>query len=173
MAEKKDVESRSTALEQVAGHVKGRASAARPVGATRPVDDALSALEGLRVRSPAGGVALYTVTVDLPPGDTVRWQHATPAAAVLDKDCSDYAPAPLTLGYPVRLQNQHAALHGAKTATALVEAVDTGTSGKIHHHRDTLASAGWLLLRMRGKHEVPPSHIVTLPAIVMAAGTAG
>ncbi|MEP6482030.1 MAG: helix-turn-helix domain-containing protein [Rhodoglobus sp.] len=173
MAEARDIESRLTALEQALGLAAERPTVAGSEVGHQPVDDALWALEGLRVRAPAGGAVLYTGTVDLPPGGTVRWQYAVPATAVLDQDWTDYAPALLALGHPVRLQILHAVLHGTATVAALVETLDTGTSGQIYHHLKELASAGWLVSGRRGTHEVPPSRIVPLLAILVAAGTPG
>lgn len=173
MAEAQNVESRLRALEQALGLATKQPSTAGPEAGTQSVDDALWALDGLRVRSPAGGAVLYTGTVDLPPGGAVHWQYAMPATAVLDQDWSDYAPALLALGHPVRLQILHAVLHGTTTVASLVENLDTGTSGQIYHHLKELTSAGWLVSGKRGTHEVPPSRIVPLLAILVAAGTPG
>ena len=59
------------------------------------------------------------------------------------------------------------------TGVPCVETLDSGTSGQICHHLKELASAGWLVSGKRGTHEVPPSRIVPLLAILVAAGTPG
>lgn len=116
---------------------------------------------------------LYTGAVDLPPGGTVRWQYALPASAVFDQDWSESAPILLALGHAVRLQILHAVLHGTTTVSALVETLETGTSGQVYHHLKELASTGWLVSSKRGVYGIPPSRIVPLLAILVAAGTPG
>ena len=172
MAEEVDLESRLSALEQAVAALQGQAAPAVVTGAPAS-DSALWALEGLRARAPEGGAVLYAGTVDLPTGGTVQWQYALPAVAVLEHDWTEQATALTALGHPVRLQILREVLRGTNTVAALVESLDTGTSGQIYHHLKELTTTGWLASERRAVYEVPVARIVPLLAILVAAGTPG
>lgn len=172
MVGENDVESRLNALERAVAALQGQAAPAAAAGAPTSAS-ALWALEGLRDRAPEGGAVLYTGTVDLPTGGTVQWQYALPSAVVLEQDWSEQAAALTALGHPVRLQILREVLRGTNTVAALVEALDTGTSGQMYHHVKELTTAGWLASGRRAVYEVPAARIVPLLAILVAAGTPG
>jgi hypothetical protein len=172
VTQSEDFEVRLAAAERAIEVLQGEAQV--PGGASMvPTDDALWALEGLRVRAPEGGAVLYVGSVDLPNGGTVRWQYGLGAAAVFAQDWTEQALALAALGNPVRLQILHAVLHGTTTVAALVEVLDSGTSGQVYHHLKELTTAGWLVSGKRGVYEVPGARVVPLLAILVAAGTPG
>lgn len=172
MVAEDDFESRLSALERTVAALQGQATPALATGAPTS-GSALWALEGLRARAPEGGAVLYTGTVDLPTGGTVQWQYALPAVAVFDQDWSEQAAALTALGHPVRLQILHEVLRGTNTVAALVESLETGTSGQMYHHLKELTATGWLTSERRAVYEVPAARIVPLLAILVAAGTPG
>lgn len=172
MVAEDDFESRLSALERTVAALQGQAGTTDVSGASAS-ESALWALEGLRARAPEGGAVLYTGTVDLPAGGNVQWQYALPTAAVFEQDWSEQAAALTALGHPVRLQILREVLLGTNTAAALVESLDTGTSGQIYHHLKELTTNGWLASERRAVYEVPAARIVPLLAILVAAGTPG
>lgn len=172
MADGDDLESRLRAVELAVEALQGTAGASDP-SRIAVHDDPLWALEGLRQRAPEGGAVLYTGTVDLPAGGTVQWQYALPAVAVFEQDWSEQAAALTALGHPVRLQILREVLRGTNTVAALVESLETGTSGQMYHHLKELTANGWLASERRGVYEVPAARVVPLLAILVAAGTPG
>lgn len=167
-----DFESRLSALENAVAALQG-AAGTDAVSRIMVEDDPLWALEGLRQRAPEGGAVLYTGTVDLPTGGTVQWQYALPVVVMFEQDWSEQAAALTALGHPVRLQILHEVLRGTNTVAALVESLDTGTSGQIYHHLKELTTTGWLASERRAVYEIPAARIVPLLAILVAAGTPG
>lgn len=170
-----DFEARLSAVEQAVATLTSGTGALAPAAA-RPglsPEEALWALEGLRARAPEGGAVLYTGVVDLPAGGTVQWQYGRAASDVFEQDWAEQAGVLTALGHPVRLQILHAVLHGTVTVAALVEELETGTSGQVYHHMKELTAAGWLTSGKRGVYEVPAARIVPLLAILVAAGTPG
>ena len=172
MVMESDFESRLIALEQTVAALREQAEADVAIQAPASAG-ALWALEGLRARAPEGGAVLYTGTVDLPTGGIVQWQYALPAVVVFKQDWSDQAAVLTALGHPVRLQILRGVLHGTNTVAALVESLETGTSGQMYHHLKELTATGWLASERRGVYEVPAARIVPLLAILLAAGTPG
>lgn len=170
-----DFESRLSAVEQAVATLMSRdGEPGSPVARPGPsAEDALWALEGLRARAPEGGAVLYTGVVDLPAGGTVQWQYERAASEVFKQDWAEQTVVLAALGHPVRLQILHAVLHGTVTVAALVEALESGTSGQVYHHLKELTAAGWLTSGKRGVYEVPAARIVPLLAILVAAGTPG
>lgn len=73
----------------------------------------------------------------------------------------------------MRLQILRAVLCGTNTVAALVESLDTGTSGQMYHHLKELTPTGRLTPGQRAVYEVPVAQILRLLAILMAAGTPG
>lgn len=167
-----DYESRLSAVEQAIASLQGVSNVGDDVHGSGS-NDTLWALEGLRSRAPEGGAVLYTGAIDLPTGGMVHWQYGLGAAVVFAQDWSEHAAALTALGHPVRLQILHAVLHGTTTVAALVEELDTGTSGQIYHHLKELTATGWLASGRRGTYEVPAARIIPLLAILVAAGTPG
>ncbi len=172
MEERADLELRVEALEHAVEALQGHFTldSASSAGLT---NDPLWALEGLRERTLEGGAVLYTGVIDLPTGGTVQWQYALPAVVVLEQDWSERAAVLTALGHPVRLRILRAVLHGTNTVAALVEALDTGTTGQVYHHLKELTATGWLVSGQRAVYEVPASRVVPLLAILVAAGTPG
>lgn len=169
-----DFEARLSAVEHaVAALTSPGGALASP--ATRPglSPEALWALEGLRAHAPVGGAVLYTGVVDLPRGGTVQWQYGRAASEMFEQDWAEQAIALAALGHPVRLQILHAVLHGTVTVAALVETLESGTSGQAYHHLKELTAAGWLISSKRGVYEVPAARVVPLLAILVAVGTPG
>lgn len=172
MEECADLELRVAALEQAVEAFQSH-STLDAASNTKLTNDPLWALEGLRERTPEGGAVHYTGVIDLPTGGTVQWQYALPAVAVLEQDWSERAVVLNALGHPVRLQILRAVLHGTNTVAALVEALDTGTTGQMYHHLKELTATGWLISEQRAAYEVPAARIVPLLTILVAAGTPG
>ncbi|MBM7827039.1 ArsR/SmtB family transcription factor [Microbacterium aurum] len=170
-----DFEARLSAVEQAVTALMSReGEPGSPVA--RPgvsAQEALWALEGLRARAPEGGAVLYTGVVNLPDGGTVQWQYGRATSDVFEQDWAEQTVVLAALGHPVRLQILHAVLHGTVTVAALVEALESGTSGQVYHHLKELTAAGWLASSKRGVYEVPAARIVPLLAILVAAGTPG
>lgn len=170
-----DVEARLSALEQAVAELQGQSAGVdvqtNAAATTDPMAEVLWALEGLKARSPEGGAVLYTGAVDLPTGGTVQWQYGLAASAVLAQDWTEHAGLLDALGHPVRLAILRAVMHGTVTASGLVEALESGTSGQVYHHLKELTTMGWLASAGRGVYEVPAARVVPLLAILVAAGT--
>lgn len=169
-----DVEARLSALEQAVVELQGRSAATVVPSGTEPsasMAEALWALEGLKSRAPEGGAVLYTGTVDLPTGGAVQWQYGLAASEVLAQDWTQHAGTLDALGHPVRLAILHAVMHGTVTASGLVEALESGTTGQVYHHLKELTTTGWLASPGRGAYEVPAARVVPLLAVLVAVGT--
>ncbi len=163
------IEARVSALENMVAELVARRISEQPAG-TVSAADPLWALNGLEARVPQGAV-LYVGSVRTPSGKTLRWQYGEPAADVFDREWADLALPLTALGSPVRLRILQAVLRGVTTATALVEELDAGTSGQVYHHLKELTAAGWLVSPRRGVFDMPPTRVVPLLAILVAAGT--
>lgn len=171
-----DVESRLSSLERAVAELLSQKAGKPPAGGQKPgmsAGEAFWALEELRERAPEGGAVLYTGVLDLPRGETVQWQYGQGAAEVFEQRWAEQAQVLGALGHPLRLSILHAVLHGTATAAALVEELDSGTTGQIYHHVKELTTAGWLASGKRGVYEVPDTRVVPLLAILVAAGTPG
>lgn len=59
-------------------------------------------------------------------------------------------PNRAALRNPVRPKILQAVMNGVTSAARLVEVVDAGTSGHVHHHIKELTAAGWLTSPKRG-----------------------
>ncbi len=145
--------------------------AASPPAPTVPDDgEVFWALEGLRARldDPRGGV-VFTGSVELEEGVPHRWQLGATTEALLDTDWAELAPALDALASPVRLQLLKLVATGTSRTGELTAAEGIGTSGQVHHHLRQLVAAGWLRSRGRGSYEVPPTRIVPLLVVLLAA----
>ncbi|MFJ4687496.1 ArsR/SmtB family transcription factor [Streptomyces sp. NPDC088789] len=132
----------------------------------RPGEGDLWALEALKSQlaelGSADGGVLFTGAVRLPTNEYYEWQFGTLTAGLLEADWTEAADAFAALGHPVRLRLLREILGGRRTAAALAELDDTGTTGQIYHHLRQLTAAGWLHTGARGRHEVPPGRVVPL-----------
>lgn len=165
------IEARVSALENMVAELVARRISDLPAG-TASAADPLWALNGIEAQVPQGAV-LYVGSVQTPSGKMLRWQYGEPASDVFDREWADLAVQLTALGSPVRLRILQAVLRGVATATALVEELDAGTSGQVYHHLKELTAAGWLVSPRRGAFDMPPSRVVPLLAILVAAGTPG
>lgn len=132
--------------------------------------DAFWALEALRVRlqEPSGGV-VFAGSVELEPGVPYAWQLGARTEDLLDADWGELAATFDALGHPVRLQLLQLVASGTSRTAELADAEGIGTTGQLHHHLRQLVSAGWLRSSGRGSYEVPPTRVVALLVVVLAA----
>lgn len=163
------IEARVSALENVVAELVAHRIGELPAG-TASTADPLWALNGVGARVPQGAV-LYVGSVQTPSGKRLRWQYGEPASDVFDREWADLALQLTAPASPVRLRIVQAVLRGVTTATALVEELGAGTSGRPCRHLKELTAAGWLVSPRRGVFDMPPSRVVPLPAIPVAAGT--
>lgn len=166
-----DVEARLSVLEQAVAELQGRSAETVVPSGAEPSASMAEALEGLKSRAPEGGAVLYTGVVELPTGGAVQWQYGLAASEVLAREWTEHAGTLDALGHPVRLAILHAVLHGTVTASGLVEALESGTSGQVYHHLKELTTTGWLASPGRGLYEVPAARVVPLLAVLVAVGT--
>ncbi|MER5830808.1 winged helix-turn-helix domain-containing protein [Streptomyces sp. NPDC002130] len=131
------------------------------------------ALNGLKEQLSEAGVAdggvLYTGSVGLPTGEQYAWQMAALTEDLLGGDWTTAAESFAALGHPVRIRLLREILGGRRTATALAELEEVGTTGQIYHHLRQLTATGWLHTPGRGRYEVPPGRVV--PLLVALATT--
>lgn len=169
VASVEEIEARLSAVEHALESL--RSSGELATGAAASSEDALWALDGLRQRAHDGGAVVYAGTVELPACGMSQWQYTLPSKTIFGHDWAEHAATLAALGSPVRLQILREVLNGASTAAALVESLDTGTSGQIYHHLKELTANGWLVSERRAVYQVPTARIVPLLAILVAAGT--
>ncbi|WBB56732.1 helix-turn-helix domain-containing protein [Verrucosispora sp. WMMD573] len=162
------VEERLAALEeQVAGLVERLDGADRPT----PPEGVFWALDGLKQRlagDGAGGV-LYTGTVRLD-GQHYDWQYGRGVEDLLADDWADLPAVLSALAHPVRLRLLREILGGRQATAELAGIEDLGTTGQLHHHLRQLTAAGWLRSVGRGRYAIPAERVVSLLAILTAAG---
>lgn len=149
-----------------------RLDEARPAASTdAPGDgDTFWALEGLRARlpDPAGGV-LFTGAVELEPGVPHAWQLGATTEGLLSGDWGDLGPTLDALGHPVWLRLLQLIATGTHRTAELAESEEIGTTGQLHHHLRQLVTTGWLRSTARGSYEVPPTRVVPLLIVLLAA----
>lgn len=133
-------------------------------------DERFWALEALRARVDADGGVVFAGMVELPGGEHVEWQWGRTTTPLLDDDWPQAAEALSALAHPVRLLLLREVLQGVRSATALAEHEDLGTSGQVYHHLRQLVAAGWLRQHARGEYVVPAERVVPLLVIVSAVG---
>lgn len=133
-------------------------------------DEVFWALEGLRgrVEDPRGAL-LFTGTVQLEPDRPYEWQLGATTASVVDGDWRELAPVLDALGHPIRLELLRLVATGTSRTSELAAADGIGTSGQVHHHLRQLVAAGWLQSAGRGAYEVPPTRVVPLLVVLLAA----
>jgi Helix-turn-helix domain len=155
---------RLAALEARVAALEARRDTAPAPPALDP--DTFWALEGLHARVPAPGAVLVVGDVELPGGQTARWQEGATTEDLLDADWERAADVLAALGHPVRLQLVRHVLRGVDSARELAEIEGMGTSGQVYHHLRQLVAAGWL--RNRGaRYEVPPERVVPLLTTIL------
>jgi DNA-binding transcriptional ArsR family regulator len=131
------------------------------------------ALQRLKVEladigSHEGGV-LFGGSVRLPTQERYEWQYTTVTEQLLDSDWSREADSFAALGHGVRLRLLREIIGGRRTAAALADLEDMGTSGQIYHHLRQLTAVGWLVTAGRGRYEVPAGRVVPLLVMLSAA----
>lgn len=131
--------------------------------------DSLWAVTGIEQRAPSGGI-VFAGVLDTPAGGTIKWQWGEPADVIVDDDWGSRADALSALGNVLRLNILQAVLHGTTRVAALVEELESGTSGQVYHHLKELTAAGWLTSPKRGEFAVPNSRLIPLLAVISAAG---
>ncbi|MFE7778268.1 ArsR/SmtB family transcription factor [Streptomyces sp. NPDC057445] len=159
-----ELERRTAALERA-----GAAGSASPT-----VGEAdFWALEGLKQQLAGAGAddggVLFTGAVRLPTGERYEWQIGAGTEDLLEDDWSGAADTFAALGHPVRLRLLREIIGGRRTAAALSELEDLGTTGQIYHHLRQLTAAGWLHTTGRGRYEVPGIRVVPLLVVLTAA----
>lgn len=158
---------RVVALEAKVERLESGVAAAGSVG-TDP--GRFWALHGLLERAGEhGGQVLFTGATELPTGEHYRWQQGASTAELLELDWADHAGAFAALGHPVRLSLLQHILGGTRTAAALQENAELGTTGQLYHHLKQLLAAGWLQAEGRGRYAVPGERVI--PLLVLLAGT--
>ncbi|MDG4860046.1 helix-turn-helix domain-containing protein [Streptomyces sp. T-3] len=162
-------------LEERVAELERRMAALEGAGPTAPVpsEGGLWALEGLKAQlaalKAADGGVLFTGAVRLPTQERYEWQYGSLTEGLLDRDWSEAADSFAALGHPVRLRLLREILGGRRTAAALAELEETGTTGQIYHHLRQLTGAGWLHTTGRGRYEVPAGRVVPLLVMLSAA----
>ncbi|WP_046470765.1 hypothetical protein [Allosalinactinospora lopnorensis] len=116
-----------------------------------------------------GGAVLFTGVTPLPTGEKYEWQEAGTAADLLDSDWTEVSGALEALGHPVRLLLLQRVLSGVTAAADLKEDPALGTTGQLYHHLRRLVAAGWLQTAGRGHYRVPPTRVVPLFIVLLAA----
>ncbi|MET9534669.1 MULTISPECIES: winged helix-turn-helix domain-containing protein [unclassified Streptomyces] len=168
-----ELEERVAALELRLAAVESADGAAAP----RPGGD-FWALEGLKqllgedeanAAEVADGAVLFTGAVRLPTREQYEWQYGEPTSALLESDWPAAAESFAALGHAVRLRLLREILGGLRTAAALAELDELGTTGQIYHHLRQLTAAGWLKTSGRGQYEVPVERVVPLLVMMSAA----
>ncbi len=163
-----DITERIAALEDRVRRLERRETAA----AATADPDVFWALDGLKKRSPAGGV-LFTGLVSLPTGESYEWQYGEPAEALIDADwdelAAELAPQISALAHPVRLVLLGQVLTGVRSVSDLQRNPALGTTGQLYHHLRQLVSAGWLRSTGRGRYAVAPERTIPLLVILAAA----
>jgi ArsR family transcriptional regulator len=182
------LESRVAALEQEAGE---NAAVDPPVG-RRPVrtespaaPESLAAAESpvdadagepdMEPNGPAGdnrfveagGQVRYSGDVTL--HGRVVWEIALGAQNVLDLP-NTRSPAVLAgLGHPTRVALTRRLLAGPATTAELQRVVEGSSTGQLYHHLRTMAACGLAEQDGRGQYRVPPTAVVPVMVLLLAA----
>lgn len=163
------IEARLARLEADVAALAAKAGAESPRVAHRwPDAAALWALEGLLDRHPEGAV-LLAGAADVPQLGPVQWQYQGQPDEILAADPQEAAPVLVALAHPVRLSLLRLVVSGARGTAELLDRQELGSTGQLHHHLRTLLAAGWLTSPARGQYLVPPTRVIPLLAILLAA----
>lgn len=163
------IEARLARLEAEVAALAVNAAAESPRDTSRSPDTpAFWALEGLLDRHPAGAV-LLAGAADVPQLGPVRWQYQGRPDEILATDPHDAASVLEALAHPVRISLLGLVLSGVRGTAELLDRQELGSTGQLHHHLRTLLAAGWLTSPARGQYQVPPTRVVPLLAILLAA----
>lgn len=164
-----DLERRLSAVERnLAPTPRSHQVDSAPGGDPHLDDNPYFVVRALQERLPAPGAVLYAGSVDLVAGH-VEWQYAMPTGAILEDDWTQRAVSISALAHPVRLRILHLVTEGVTTVADLSEVDDLGTTGQVYHHVRQLTSAGWLEASGRGNYRVPPTRVIALLTILLAA----
>lgn len=145
--------------------------ASRPAGTDLAADEAhdpYALLHVLQADAPSSGAVSYVGSVDVGLGH-IDYQWGRPTDALLAADWAERADALAALGHPLRLAILRLLLDAERTVSEIVDALDLASTGVAYHHLHQLQGAGWVVSPRRGAWTVPPSRIVPLLAIVLAA----
>lgn len=115
------------------------------------------------------GAVVFAGSVVMPEGRRAEWEQSATTDSVMAWDWAELADVLGSLGQPVRLQLIQAVLEGRATVAALMELEGLGTTGQVYHHLRQLVAAGWLETVGRGRYQVPPSRLVPLLVVMVAA----
>lgn len=157
-----DLEDRVAALERALAALRPTAQAPSP-----DAGEDFWLVEEVRLRHP-GGAVVFGGTATLGKGE-VAWQWGAPSDGVLEQEWGDAAGVLDALSHPVRLHLLQRVLTGTATTAELADDETLGTTGQLHHHLRALVAAGWLQSTGRGSWAVPPTRIVPLLVVVVAA----
>lgn len=170
MTDAEDLERRLARVEQTLAKLTDPSSSA--TGRTHREragdEDTFWVLNGVEDRYPDGAVVLAG-SVEGGEGGRVRWQYGLTAERLRGIDWTDLSPALDALGNPVRLALLRSVLDGLSTTAELAGQESLGTTGQLHHHLRILIGAGWLASAGRGRYQIPPTRVIPLLVIILAA----
>lgn len=138
----------------------------RPAESEPPAESDFWVLDGLRQRSPEGGV-VFAGVIEGERGP-LAFQWARPTEFFEQQDWAAHSAALAALGHPARLTLLRQLFDGPATAAELVERAELSSVGVVYHHLQQLTAAGWVRPLGGGRHGLNPQRAVALLAALLA-----